>query len=151
MNPRGPLNQLIDHMKANKIDMPPIVFETMVWLMAQVTPKTTEAVSQRPAAKLQGISSIISDDNELQIGLGDFVFYSLLVGKSFLYANFLGACLTAVALFFGLSVTILLLMACDHALPALPIPILLGLFTQILSQFCVDPFATRLNAQIVVI
>lgn len=137
---KGPLHQLIDHMNTGSGDLPPIVFATAMWLASESKPRLSTLSSDTTKSP-----------NELLIGLGDFVFYSLMVGKSFLYADFMAAYLTMVALFFGLLVTILVLLSCDHALPALPIPIMFGLVTQIVCRVCVSPFAERINSLMIFI
>ncbi|KAI6229722.1 Presenilin [Aphelenchoides fujianensis] len=77
----------------------------------------------------QSPSSTVEEETEdgMQVGLADFIFYSLLVGK----ANTLGDWKTTAAccmvVLIGLIIT-LLLLECRKSLPALPIPVFISVF-----------------------
>jgi len=76
--------------------------------------------------------------NTIKLGLGDFVFYSLLVSRaaSFSFASFVACALVVVG---GLGATLLLLTLYKKALPALPISILSGCFIYFSFRFFVTP------------
>jgi len=78
-------------------------------------------------------------DYSIKLGLGDFVFYSVLVSRAATYGF-----ATCVACFLvivgGLGLTLVLLAVFRKALPALPISILLGVFFYICTRFIIVPF-----------
>eukprot|EP00540_Astrosyne_radiata_P014387 CAMPEP_0116869516 /NCGR_PEP_ID=MMETSP0418-20121206/27804_1 /TAXON_ID=1158023 /ORGANISM="Astrosyne radiata, Strain 13vi08-1A" /LENGTH=189 /DNA_ID=CAMNT_0004505623 /DNA_START=55 /DNA_END=621 /DNA_ORIENTATION=- len=77
--------------------------------------------------------------NTIRLGLGDFIFYSLLVSKAaqYSFATFLACMLVILA---GLGGTLLLLAVYHHALPALPISIFLGVIFYLLTRTIMEPW-----------
>ncbi len=80
-----------------------------------------------------------ADKNTIRLGLGDFIFYSVLVAKAaqHSYTTFLACCLVILA---GLGGTLVLLSVYHHALPALPISITLGIFFYLVTRTFIEPF-----------
>ena len=74
----------------------------------------------------------------IKLGLGDFIFYSVLCGRAAMYDIF-----TCVACYFaiieGLMGTLMLLGFAKKALPALPISIALGVVTYLGCRFALEP------------
>ena len=75
----------------------------------------------------------------IRLGLGDFIFYSVLVSKAAQYSFATFAACTLVILA-GLGGTLLLLAMYHQALPALPISILLGIVTYLLTRAWMEPW-----------
>lgn len=81
--------------------------------------------------------------HHLKLGLGDFVFYSILVAQ----ASNRGAMTTVIsfiAILNGLCATLFLVTVYRKALPALPISIVLGLVFFFLTRFTIQPFVENL-------
>ncbi|CAG8483473.1 11617_t:CDS:10 [Paraglomus brasilianum] len=80
----------------------------------------------------------------LKLGLGDFVFYSVLVARAAMF-DWITTISCAVAILTGLNATIFLLAIYQKALPALPISIALGLIFFFLSSIMLVPYTTTLG------
>jgi len=80
-----------------------------------------------------------NSSNTIRLGLGDFIFYSVLVSKSaqHSFATFAACVLTILA---GLGSTLILLAVYHHALPALPISIFLAVTFYILTILLIEPW-----------
>ena len=76
--------------------------------------------------------------DSIKLGLGDFIFYSVLVGRAAMWSPITCAfCFIAVLL--GLVLTLVALGMYGKALPALPVSIALGSATYFLSRFFLEP------------
>ena len=75
----------------------------------------------------------------IKLGLGDFIFYSVLVGRSAMQSLFC-AVFCYVAVISGLIITLAGLAVHKAALPALPVSIALGVVTFVSIKFLVEPF-----------
>lgn len=84
--------------------------------------------------------------NSIRLGLGDFIFYSVLVGKAaqYSFATFASCMLVILA---GLGGTLILLAVYHHALPALPISIFLGVIFYIFTRLLIEPWIEAIMSQ----
>ena len=87
-----------------------------------------------------------------QLGTGDLLFYGVIVGRAATISFICCSC-TALAIFAGMSATIWITVQSDmHALPALPLAIVLAFFSLFTSRYLlVDYLTNNLNAGILVI
>lgn len=75
----------------------------------------------------------------IKLGLGDFVFYSVLVGRAAMY-DLMTVYACYLAIISGLGCTLILLSVFRQALPALPISIALGIMFYFLTRVLMEPF-----------
>jgi hypothetical protein len=119
---------------------------------------TTELIdsqAQRSPIEMQnmttGDASVGLEEEEeesgLKLGLGDFVFYSVLVGRASLFdwITTIGCILAVIT---GLVLTIILLVAKKRPLPALPISIVLGITIFFVSTLTLSPMLESLLGDI---
>ncbi|KAI7844377.1 hypothetical protein COHA_002175 [Chlorella ohadii] len=74
----------------------------------------------------------------IKLGLGDFIFYSVLVGRAAMY-DYLTVFACFLAIIAGLGCTLLWLAMARKALPALPISIALAVTFYFVSRFVLEP------------
>ncbi|CAD5170167.1 presenilin-like protein At1g08700 [Musa acuminata AAA Group] len=84
----------------------------------------------------------------IRLGLGDFVFYSVLVGRAAMY-DLMTVYACYLAIISGLGCTLILLSICRHALPALPISITLGVGFYFLTRLLLEPFVVGASTSLV--
>ena len=86
--------------------------------------------------------------DSIKLGLGDFIFYSVLVARAALYDTFVAtSCFLAVLQ--GLVGTLFLLGVYERALPALPISIAFGVVAYFGSRYALEPVAMEFASQLV--
>ncbi|GMH82253.1 hypothetical protein TrVE_jg11823 [Triparma verrucosa] len=79
------------------------------------------------------------DDGSIKLGLGDFIFYSVLVSKAATY-SFTTCVVCIIVILAGLGGTMVLLSVYKQALPALPISIFFGVTFYLLTRFSIEPY-----------
>jgi len=90
-------------------------------------------------AEMRGDDEEGPERNSIRLGLGDFIFYSVLVASAAQYSFATFAACTLVILA-GLGGTLVLLSVYHHALPALPISIFLGVVFYLLTRGLIEPW-----------
>ena len=86
--------------------------------------------------------------DSIKLGLGDFIFYSVLVARAAMYDTFVAtSCFLAVLQ--GLVGTLFLLGVYERALPALPISIAFGVLAYFGSRYALEPVAMEFASQLV--
>ncbi|KAE8721153.1 Presenilin-like protein [Hibiscus syriacus] len=83
----------------------------------------------------------------IKLGLGDFVFYSVLVGRAAMY-DLMTVYACYLAIISGLGCTLILLSVCHRALPALPISVTLGVIFYFLTRLLMEPFVVGMTTNL---
>ncbi|XP_057805045.1 presenilin-like protein At2g29900 [Salvia miltiorrhiza] len=97
------------------------------------------AVSNENLA-LEGIG--LGSSGAIKLGLGDFIFYSVLVGRAAMY-DFMTVYACYLAVIAGLGITLMLLAFYRKALPALPFSVLLGVLFYLLTRLLLETFVVQ--------
>ncbi|KAK8584006.1 hypothetical protein V6N12_068257 [Hibiscus sabdariffa] len=84
----------------------------------------------------------LGSSGAIKLGLGDFIFYSVLVGRAAMY-DFMTVYACYLAIVAGLGVTLMLLALYQKALPALPVSIALGVLFYFLTRFLLEIFIVQ--------
>ncbi|XP_059197269.1 presenilin-2 [Centropristis striata] len=164
LSPKGPLRMLVETaQERNEPIFPALIYSSaMMWTVGMASPadaqrsgnETDEEAEQssrgaepdrRPSRTFP--EDDLEEDRGVKLGLGDFIFYSVLVGKAAATGGDWNTTLACfVAILIGLCLTLLLLAIFKKALPALPISITFGLVFYFSTDFLVQPFMDNLAA-----
>lgn len=94
---------------------------------------------------LEGIG--LGSSGAIKLGLGDFIFYSVLVGRAAMY-DFMTVYACYLAIIAGLGITLILLAVYQKALPALPVSVLLGVVFYFLTRFLLEAFVMQCSLEL---
>uniref|UniRef100_M4A5W4 Presenilin n=1 Tax=Xiphophorus maculatus TaxID=8083 RepID=M4A5W4_XIPMA len=134
LSPKGPLRMLVE--TAQERNEP--IFPALIYSL-----NGGRAEPQSP--RLRPVTEEELEEEGVKLGLGDFIFYSVLVGKAAATGGDWNTTLACfVAILIGLCLTLLLLAIFRKALPALPISIAFGLIFYFSTDFLVQPFMDNL-------
>lgn len=162
LTPRGPLRILVELAEErNEQIFPALIYSSTVVYMMNRSDSTNTTDSQNgftrtwveehqqpQTEEVRMVRRPIDEDEKgIKLGLGDFIFYSVLVGKASSYGDWNTTLACFVAILIGLCLTLLLLAIFRRALPALPISITFGLVFYFATRGLVKPFADMLASQ----
>ena len=163
--PQGPLNLLLKEVEKNPGEaIPGLVYEsqdstpTIVRAAPErTTPAPTNTLEAPLVPPVLGGGTVLANDaapeevyvfesNSFMLGLGDFIFYSVLVGRAAHDCYFTWVvCILAVLS--GFCSTLGALSQLQRALPALPFSIFFGFIFYLLGRFAMLPYAVELAVQ----
>lgn len=162
LSPKGPLRMLVETaQERNEPIFPALIYSSaMMWTVGMASPldaahsETDDEVEQNsgraepPSRQPRPLTEDeLDEDRGVKLGLGDFIFYSVLVGKAAATGGDWNTTLACfIAILIGLCLTLLLLAIFKKALPALPISITFGLVFYFSTDFLVQPFMDNLAA-----
>ncbi|CAB3411462.1 unnamed protein product [Caenorhabditis bovis] len=135
LSPYGPLRFLVE--TANERDeplFPALLYTSGVIYNCMATPSNT-----------QGAQNYRSERDEVKMGLGDFIFYSVLIGKSTEFDDWNTVLASYLAIIVGLIVTIILLAIVGKPLPALPISVAFGVTFNFCTAHLITDFLNMLT------
>ncbi|KAF7806262.1 presenilin-like protein [Senna tora] len=84
----------------------------------------------------------LASSGAIKLGLGDFIFYSVLVGRAAMY-DFMTVYACYLAIIAGLGITLMLLAFYQKALPALPVSVTLGVLFYFLTRLLLEVFVLQ--------
>ncbi len=102
---------------------------------------------REPTADRDPEGSELGLPDGIKLGMGDFIFYSVLVGRAAMY-DMLTAFAAYLGIVAGLGATLLLLALARKALPALPVSIALGVAFYFLARGVLEPFVLPLSVHL---
>ncbi|KAI9209590.1 Presenilin-domain-containing protein, partial [Polychytrium aggregatum] len=133
--PFGPLRVLIETAKKEDREIPALLYSGITACCRSANAASTEGAEPEN----QDEDEEDDEKNGLKLGLGDFVFYSVLIGRAALF-DWITTIACMVAVLTGLNTTIFLLVIYRRALPALPISIAFGVLFYFVSSIVLTPF-----------
>ena len=166
--PRGPLKMLLDLEKERGGGELPFITYISSVLSAQRSKSGN--LTEQYVEQIGGTDTYINKDDNLQLdstttsaqsttslytinegglelGLGDFVFYSVLVGEVTNLGDWTTTLACFISLLVGLQLTLMIWLVYKKSLPALPISITLGLLVSLATYLTTSPWLNTLNGR----
>ncbi|KAG6520771.1 hypothetical protein ZIOFF_017831 [Zingiber officinale] len=122
-----------------------VVAEEDAAVSAVTAPLLPPQLERRREEDAEGIG--LGSSGAIKLGLGDFIFYSVLVGRAALY-DFMTVYACYLAIMAGLAITLLLLAVYRKALPALPVSIALGILFYLLTRYSLEVFMVQCSTNL---
>ncbi|KAM7483391.1 hypothetical protein LguiB_007974 [Lonicera macranthoides] len=94
---------------------------------------------------IEGIG--LGSSGAIKLGLGDFIFYSVLVGRAAMY-DFMTVYACYLAIIAGLGITLIFLAFYQKALPALPVSVMLGVLFYLLTRLLLEAFVVQCSTNL---
>ncbi|XP_074316447.1 presenilin-like protein At2g29900 [Silene latifolia] len=105
-----------------------------------------QAVVSDEGMAFEGIG--LGSSGAVKLGLGDFIFYSVLVGRAAMY-DFMTVYACYLAIIAGLGITLMLLAFYQKALPALPVSVMLGVLFYVLTRTLLEEFMVQCSINLI--
>ncbi|KAG2495971.1 hypothetical protein HYH03_005900 [Edaphochlamys debaryana] len=103
----------------------------------------SEAPTERQPSSSSSEFREIEFPDAIKLGLGDFIFYSVLVARSAMY-SWMTAFAAYLGIVMGIVMTLLSLVVYHQVLPALPFSILMAAALHFVARYALEPFAAPL-------
>ncbi|KAJ6218047.1 hypothetical protein RDWZM_009204 [Blomia tropicalis] len=157
--PCGPLRWIVEIIrtaekdvtnKKKKIKLPDVMIYSTMTYFTMSDKNSDNYTPDESLAPSNAKRNVKIADLRPQLGLGDFIFYSLLVGKTATMTSSIVTLLfVAISILIGLISTLLLLIAYRRALPALPISLTISLIVLFVAYNCTEPMLNYLNVNMI--
>nr|KAJ3420009.1 Presenilin-2 [Polyrhizophydium stewartii] len=138
--PFGPLRMLLESSQQQGQEIPAALLysDRGDFELQPVAQGSQERSAQEREDNLQ-LDAEEAEESGLKLGLGDFVFYSVLVGRASLF-DWITTVSTIIAVTAGLCATIYMLAVYRRPLPALPFSIAFGILFYLVAATTLTPF-----------
>uniref|UniRef100_A0A0X3P1V8 Presenilin n=2 Tax=Schistocephalus solidus TaxID=70667 RepID=A0A0X3P1V8_SCHSO len=121
---------------------PPLAADADHPLAHEMTPIAQNSTATPGWSRLRELQEdlVARQETGVKLGLGDFIFYSLLVGRAAVDGDVLTVVACYVAILVGMCITIVALSLVGKALPALPVSIACGILFYFTTALVISPF-----------